>query len=189
MLYKYRSLKDFRYFVDIILNNRLYATMYKDLNDPMEGMYLNPDIEVPDVDTNRIKDAILNNKRKVRICSLSRDPFNELLWAHYADGARGIVIGIETEKDYKAHKVLYKGPYRANINDFNDPYYFPEKLFTHKGNAWSYEKECRIFTDNKFHVPVTVKEITIGRAMSTQDQSFIKKLIKRINNSIVISHQ
>ena len=38
-LYKYRDLKDFRFFIDIILNNRLYAAAYTNLNDPMEGYY------------------------------------------------------------------------------------------------------------------------------------------------------
>ena len=37
--YKYRSVDNFRNFVDIILNNRLYAASYQDLNDPMEGHY------------------------------------------------------------------------------------------------------------------------------------------------------
>ncbi len=39
LLYKYRSLDNFKNFVDIILKNRLYAARYKDLNDPMEGQY------------------------------------------------------------------------------------------------------------------------------------------------------
>mgnify|MGYP001801434879 FL=1 len=39
LLYKYRSLENFKNFVDIILKNRLYAATYKDLNDPMEGKY------------------------------------------------------------------------------------------------------------------------------------------------------
>ncbi len=40
MFYKYRGIKEFRYFVDIILNKRLFAAPYFDLNDPMEGHYL-----------------------------------------------------------------------------------------------------------------------------------------------------
>jgi len=42
MLYKYGSLNNFKYFVDIILNNRPYASPYFDLNDPMEGYYSYP---------------------------------------------------------------------------------------------------------------------------------------------------
>ena len=38
-LYKYRSLENFEFFLDILLNKRLYASSYKDLNDAMEGVY------------------------------------------------------------------------------------------------------------------------------------------------------
>lgn len=39
-LYKYRSLKDMKRFIDILMNRRLYASKYLDLNDPMEGFFL-----------------------------------------------------------------------------------------------------------------------------------------------------
>ena len=40
ILYKYRALEPFRFFVDILLNKRFFAARYSDLNDPMEGQYL-----------------------------------------------------------------------------------------------------------------------------------------------------
>lgn len=43
LLYKYRSIENFQFFVDIILNKRLYAARYLDLNDPMEGHYIYAD--------------------------------------------------------------------------------------------------------------------------------------------------
>jgi len=39
ILYKYRSLEQFEYVLDILLNERLYCSYYKDLNDPLEGIY------------------------------------------------------------------------------------------------------------------------------------------------------
>ena len=38
--YKFRSLDNIRHFLDILVNNRLYAARYDELNDPMEGAYL-----------------------------------------------------------------------------------------------------------------------------------------------------
>lgn len=38
--YKFRSLQNLKRFIDIILNERLYASRYNELNDPMEGVYL-----------------------------------------------------------------------------------------------------------------------------------------------------
>ena len=38
--YKYRSLSNLKRFIDILINNRLYAAKYIELNDPMEGFFL-----------------------------------------------------------------------------------------------------------------------------------------------------
>ena len=38
--YKFRNLNSIRHFLDILVNNRLYAARYDELNDPMEGAYL-----------------------------------------------------------------------------------------------------------------------------------------------------
>lgn len=38
--YKFRSLQNLRFFLDIIINERLYAAKYDELNDPMEGAYM-----------------------------------------------------------------------------------------------------------------------------------------------------
>lgn len=35
--YKYRSLDNFRNFIDILVNKRLYGAKYDSLNDPFEG--------------------------------------------------------------------------------------------------------------------------------------------------------
>ena len=39
MLYKYKSLDNLMWILDIILNKRLYAAKYTELNDPMEGIF------------------------------------------------------------------------------------------------------------------------------------------------------
>lgn len=38
--YKYRSLSNLRYFLDILINKRLYMASYSELNDPMEGAFV-----------------------------------------------------------------------------------------------------------------------------------------------------
>ena len=39
VLYKYRAFTSFENVVDIIVNQRLYAASFKNMNDPMEGCY------------------------------------------------------------------------------------------------------------------------------------------------------
>ena len=89
ILYKYRSLGNYKYFIDIIVNNRLFAADYKSLNDPMEGMYYYRD-GVVDVQT---RNFIFNNKQKIKIGSLSMSSDNVVMWTHYANGHKGVVIG------------------------------------------------------------------------------------------------
>jgi len=46
VFYKYRSLEginDFKRFVEIILKKQLHAAKYQELNDPMEGIYIQRD--------------------------------------------------------------------------------------------------------------------------------------------------
>ena len=76
LLYKYRSIENFRFFTDIILKQRLFAAQYFALNDPMEGSYLYHGEQSMDKDVEQILDG---KKDKVRIISLSRNPDNELM--------------------------------------------------------------------------------------------------------------
>jgi hypothetical protein len=90
LLYKYRSLTNFKSFVDIILRNRLYASLYKEMNDPMEGQYYYRQGEYDPRTLRTIRDE----KQNLRVCSLSRNNHHELMWSHYADGQRGVAIGV-----------------------------------------------------------------------------------------------
>lgn len=38
--YKYRSLSNLRFFLDILIYKRLYMASYSELNDPMEGAFV-----------------------------------------------------------------------------------------------------------------------------------------------------
>ena len=138
MLYKYRSLKNFKYFVDIILNNRLHAASYFDLNDPMEGHYLYS----PDGLTKELIRKIKGKKDQLRICSLSRTKENALMWAHYADGHRGVVIGVEVDRDrYDLCPVLYVGPSFVQQAEINPPIETARRILSHKHEVWLYEEE------------------------------------------------
>ncbi len=183
MLYKYRGIKELRYFVDIILNQRLYAAPYFDLNDPMEGHYLyekgklNP----------KVRSLIKGDKEKTRICSLSRVKDNELMWAHYAEGHRGVAIGVSIDnKKHQVVPVIYDG--LPKISNLSLRFPTAQEILSHKLKVWSYEEEIRVFTDNKHYVDIKVEEILLGRSMSNQDKSFITKLIESVNSNIKITN-
>jgi len=181
VLYKYRGIKELRYFVDIVLNQRLYAAPYFDLNDPMEGHYL---YNKGELDSD-VRDLIKGQKQKLRICSLSKVNDNELMWAHYSEGHRGVAIGVEmNERKDDVQPVIYDGlPQVGRLNIHNST---AKEILTHKLEVWGYEEEVRAFTDGKQYIDVKVKEVLLGRSMSTQDISFIKKLVSSINQNIQV---
>lgn len=181
MFYKYRGVKEFRYFADIVLKKRLYAAPYFELNDPMEGHYLYSSGEL-DSD---VRDRIKSQKEKLRICSLSKVADNELMWSHYAEGHRGVAIGVSVnESKYEVIPVNYDGPLQLVRNGIHNS--TAQDILSHKLDVWSYEKEARIFVRGKHYVYVNVKEIILGRRMSKQDVGFIKSLVARIDPKIKV---
>lgn len=181
ILYKYRGIKEFRYLTDIILKKRLFAAKYTDLNDPMEGQYYYNKGELNQNILRKLKDG----KDVLRLCSLSKNKNNELMWSHYAEGHRGIAIGVRVNPDlYTLRAVQYTGlAYLQNPKIETDS---PTEILCHKLNVWSYEEEERVFVENKNFIDVEVVEINTGRAMSNQDYSFIKELVEKISPNIPI---
>jgi hypothetical protein len=181
ILYKYRSLENFKTFIDIILKNRLYAAKFKELNDPMEGQYLYRNGEL-NID---IRKQLSEEKNNLRLCSLSRVNNNELMWSHYANGQRGVAIGVEINRlEYNIRQVQYNGlPYIQNHNLNNQT---AIEILSNKLEIWNYEEEERIFIHDKHYINVKVKEIILGRAMSNYDNGIIRDLIDKINPDIRI---
>ncbi|MFM9403725.1 DUF2971 domain-containing protein [Myroides odoratimimus] len=179
ILYKYRSLDNFKNFVDIILNNRLFAAKYDELNDPMEGHYL---YSIGELNTN-ILNRIYDEKQSIRICSLSKNNDNFLMWSHYANGHKGVAIGLRIdEQAYRVRDIQYL-PNLISIEDENN--IDTMSILCSKINLWSYENEVRAFTtDNSFYINVVVEEIYLGSRMSNQDISFVRNLVDKINPNI-----
>jgi hypothetical protein len=181
ILYKYRSLDNFRNFVDIILKNRLYAAKYKDLNDPMEGQYYYQTGEL-----NRdIRNKLLEEKGELRLCSLSKVNDNQLMWSHYTNGQRGVAIGLRIdETEYTVKPIQYNGLASIRNQDFNDQTAI--EILSHKLEVWNYETEVRAFVRDKHFINIKIEEIITGIAMSNADYGFVREIVEKINPSIRI---
>jgi hypothetical protein len=181
ILYKYRSLDNFKNFVDIILKNRLYAARYKDLNDPMEGQYYYHQGEL----NKTIRDKIIEEKGTLRILSLSRINNNQLMWSHYADGHKGIAIGVKIEDGiYDVQPIEYDGIVTIRNSDYNGQ--TTREILRHKLEVWSYEEEVRVFQRNHMFIDVKIEEIILGQRVSNQNVGLIKDLLDKINPEIRI---
>lgn len=90
---------------------------------------------------------------KFGVLSLSRTDDNLLLWSHYADEGKGVVIGFDEEHEFFKQVSLSGKPTRpipvvytnkrSKIVPGEDRYY--EKLLCEKPRDWAYEEEERLF--------------------------------------------
>lgn len=185
-LYKYRSLNNFKHFVDIIINNRLFAARYFQLNDPMEGQYIHSE----GVLSKDVINAIKGEKDKIRICSLSRTPANALMWSHYADGHRGVVFEVLVDPDiYDVRAVDYEGLSNVHNNIVELSNETAKRILCHKYHMWGYEEEERVFTtDGSKFIDVCIKRIILGSRMSNQDKSLIRRLSSNLPKAIKVDN-
>lgn len=182
-LYKYRSLDNFRNFVDIIVNKRLYGAKYDTLNDPFEGILLTRIEDLPQSLRNH-KRKLQEERKNCRICSLSKVYDDNLMWSHYADGHRGccIELSVVTNEKWQRLSVNYSDrPLAINENTTI------EEVLSHKLSPWDYEKEVRyIVKEDTKYLQVYINKIYLGWKMSGPDLTFMRKLITSIDKSIKV---
>lgn len=156
------------------------------------------------IDTFKNFDKQLQN---VGIFSLSEDPINELMWAHYGEQHCGIAIGFSNtlktvlnDKE-KCLKVSYSDElptfdsegflmettvYSNGTNlqkiALNDPTF--RKAITTKSKSWSYEKEWRYIEENagSYPLPGKISEIIFGLRVESEMESKYRKLVKILPN-------
>ena len=180
--YKYKSLngENWKYLLDIILNNRLYCAKYHELNDPMEGVFY-LDKNARDIEH---LERLIAGKESYTICSLSEIDNEPLMWGHYADGNRGVAIGVSISHESNVSSVIYR---KNKIQDLS--LVKAIDLLRYKNPDWSYEKEVRVFCKNTRYVKVEISEIIFGCRIDSEIEKLIIKLIKSINPNIKIYKQ
>lgn len=173
--YKFRSLQNLKRFIDIILNERLYASRYDELNDPMEGVYLtNP------ANGNIIR-LLRTEKFKTRICSLSKDYRHTLLWSHYADSHTGCCIEVSAVNEREIPAPVRYIEHIPIVSDMQEG----KELLSHKSTVWEYEKEVRYFRKTSY-LNIRIYRIIFGLRVSEDDYKFYEKLIHAINPMIEV---
>ena len=165
-LYKFRSLENLEFTLDILLNQRLHCALFEKLNDPLEGVFmwvfsgggtlagsaLNEHAlggSIVMKTPTSISELHLFGDRKV--CSLSASLNDVRLWSHYADGHTGIAIEIDIdESDSALHKVEYVDTLKEfSASILGGPR--SEEVLKLKTTHWSYEHEYRIISSDDFY--------------------------------------
>lgn len=105
---------------------------------------------------------------------------NTLMWSYYADGHKGVAIGVEIEdsNEYDIIPVKYKerAPYVRKLMDSEKA---AKKLLSTKLLSWEHEQEVRVLTYEEF-VDVEIKEIVFGKKIKNEDMKLLKKLADKL---------
>ena len=170
--YKYKSLDNFEFLLDLILKERLYAANYHELNDPMEGV-VKIDGTIPK-DKELEWEALIN---KFKIVCFSRDKGNPLMWSHYADGARGCIIEFELLEEQVVHKVSYLK--KPSITEKHISIDKAAEILLFKEKPWKYEAEsrCLLMAENKF-LPIHIKSVRFGARAEKSKVDMLTHILK-----------
>lgn len=176
MLYKYRSTSNTMFLLDILVNQRLFASEFGSLNDPMEGHFR---YRKSKVGRDLIKE-IRSLKTVLKICSLSKKANDTLMWSYYGDGHKGVAIGVEVVDDdeYDIRPVKYRER-AAKVTESMDSENAVKKLLSTKLLPWEHEQEVRVLTFKNF-VDVEIKELVFGNKIEASDKDLLKKLAKKL---------
>jgi hypothetical protein len=175
--YKYRSLDNWRFVLDIFLNRRLYAAPYASLNDPMEGEYY----YLGNRRVGMVRSAIAAQTKEWNICSLTRNPNKSTMWAYYAGGHRGMVLGVKVRGPSRAY-VLREVDYDSRVYVTpNEAKRRPNELaltiLFRKQLQWEPEKEWRVVTRGHY-IPITIEEVRLGALIADADRQLISELVR-----------
>ena len=145
-LYKYTSAK---YALEFLRTRELKVTTLEDTNDPDEWVpyRMTPDGHDYLADPSRRKQFRENVGAKFGFISLSSQMDNNVMWGHYADKFRGIVLEFETQPQAKIIPVKYQQT-RYVLHDavsYRNGEHL--ELIARKSSEWSYETEWRCFVE------------------------------------------
>ncbi|MFN8522989.1 MAG: DUF2971 domain-containing protein [Chloroflexota bacterium] len=187
-LYKYRSLDTWAHVEDIFKQSRLYASDFRSLNDPMEGLLYTHDTQVSEA----YRRAVRTASGRLNICSLSASGDNTLLWSYYAGGHKGIAIGVrvvprQSPRVDEPERVNYD--MTVNIHPLTEqsdsPSAIAKRILTQKLTFWSHENEYRAFTTQRF-VPVEILEVLLGCNATRADYAKLCELVAEHRPGVVV---
>jgi len=182
MYYKYRSLSNLQFALDILVNKRLYAAEFTKLNDPMEGLFTYGEGSVPDW----IADALYHQKRTLRILSLCEQPDNMLMWSYYSEGHRGFVVGGDIADDnVKAVSVRYVKNF--DIGDIRRAD-IAQAILSRKHEFWKHEREHRVFVmeGGEPFIPFKIRELIFGVEADSEMRKLLSAIAKKFNPGVKV---
>ena len=134
-------------------------------NDPFELSYLDNS-----EDSNFVVNKIEQLKKSLVILSLTRTPYNPLMWAHYGDEHRGFVIGYDIENEFFQSDDF-------NVISVNDG----DVVYTTKKERIEVTEDLKQVLQNLFLVGK-------GEPLSSYEPQEKKKIIALLRKALLYKH-
>lgn len=164
--YKFRGASALDRTMDILLNDQLYCADWRNLNDPMEGIF--EYWTKGHAHRRHELDAIRQHKLQYRVCSLSKTWDSALLWAHYAESFTGLAIEVEVpnpidirDEAYDPYNLLAQPlvteiEYRpdwafARTDGRPGALTLAQRILSSKHQDWRYEAEVRVLSPHEYY--------------------------------------
>ena len=206
ILYKYVSFEAAK---KILETNTLGFSHLDDFNDPFESTAFG--FQDHGIVTNRVQTNAYRNRfsDKYAVLSLTDNPLNPLMWAHYGVSHTGVVLGIDVDKAGLNHESFVIPVSKGKIEYFIDEPCIGEfsldaellrsvgsdelinlnnanaKLLKHaflyKQNIWDYENEIRVVKNL-----INISKVYKSRYVKTHTQPMVEEGSKQIWSRLYI---
>ncbi len=199
VLYKFKSLSsepEFEYVLDILKNFRLYSPCRSQVNDPFEGLSIDfyPHVAGSGyARTAGVLHAIVTELLdRYHFISFSEEVRNPILWAYYASNYSGVCFEFSTSNTLKdVVPIEYNDETAISIGEEemikNEQEILMQALSV-KSKYWEYEKEWRLFNDDKSEFVTfgkdDIKSLILGPFFDMKKHSKLIKLAEK--NGFVI---
>jgi hypothetical protein len=190
-LYRYRRLANFDREIDAIEKGYLYCAAYKDLNDPMEGLFTSSRLLRKSENYRAIKEAVIGEKARIGICSFSGVHDHELMWAHYASQFTGICIVYsfaqllrKLGEEASFVRMYYNEIVPTVRREHKPPGQLTKMVLSNKNYRWLYEREWRMFARRGrayYRDPRCVTRVYLGSRMKPEDHERITRTLNQLN--------
>lgn len=131
-----------------------------------------------------VTEALDLRRRTIGISCFAQSNLNRLMWSHYADGDRGICIGIDTKFDSECFLQLEVVNYVEALPKIKLLSHMRTNLitlYTTKTSEWSYEQEVRAFQHTKGNHPMDARclvSVFVGERISRNDLEEIRDIVR-----------
>jgi Protein of unknown function (DUF2971) len=153
--YKFHTVENLQFVIDILFKKRLYCCRAEVLNDIREADVRVGNDKGREIEIIEYGKKVNKQLKEFRVCSLTKSFNNHLLWAHYANGYTGVAIEVELDDD-DITEVIYGDEFifLSQLIDSYTPEAAARQVMAKKYKDWSYEGEVRLITKSEFY-PLT----------------------------------